>query len=104
MRTITLVALVYLPASFTATFLAMGYVHVESLPGPGVSRVMKMKVEPEMWFYLAITLPLMATTFLAWGVWEWWFRKRIRAKLGELKDPEVGDAGLEDPNTKVKVG
>jgi hypothetical protein len=95
MRTITLVALVYLPASFTATFLAMGYVHIESLSG-----VMKINVAPEMWFYLAVTAPLMVVTFLVWGMWEWWSRRRVRARSRErvgLGDEEEGM----DENVKV---
>jgi hypothetical protein len=88
MRTITLVALVYLPASFTASFLGMGYIHIASLSG-----IMKINVAPEMWFYLAITAPLMVVTFLAWRMWEWWGRRRERARLREqagLLDEEEG--------------
>jgi len=71
MKTITLVALVYLPASFTATFLSMGFVHVTTLGG-----VMGVSVSRDMWFYLAITAPLMVVTFLAWGIWEWRIRRK----------------------------
>ncbi|RFU26624.1 hypothetical protein B7463_g9721, partial [Scytalidium lignicola] len=73
MRTITVIALVYLPASFTASLMSMGYIHVDSLSG-----IMKLGAMPEMWVYLAITLPLMVFTFLIWGIWEWWSRKRVR--------------------------
>ncbi|KAH8812190.1 hypothetical protein F5884DRAFT_304687 [Xylogone sp. PMI_703] len=73
MRTITVIALIYIPASFTASLLSMGYIHVESLSG-----VMKLGAEPEMWFYLAITLPLIVFTFSIWWVWEYWSRRRVR--------------------------
>lgn len=81
MRTITLIALIYLPASFTATFLAMGYIHVESLSG-----LMKINVAPEMWFYLAITAPLMVVTFLAWWGWDLWVRRRVRMRNRPLEE------------------
>ena len=88
MRTITLIALIYLPASFTATFLAMGYVHVESLSG-----LMKINVAPEMWFYLAITAPLMVATFLAWWGWDLWVRRRVRMRNRSLEERmEEGEA------------
>ncbi|CAG8956266.1 hypothetical protein HYFRA_00003646 [Hymenoscyphus fraxineus] len=43
MRTITFVAMIYLPASFTATFLSMGFLHVESLNG-----IMKLHATADM--------------------------------------------------------
>jgi hypothetical protein len=75
-RTITLIALIFLPASFTATFLAMGYIHVESLSGG-----MKISVAPEIWFYLAITAPLMTVTFFVWWMWELWLRRRSALRM-----------------------
>lgn len=99
MKTITLVALVYLPASFTAvsapsppvgtilktrqTFLSTGLVHVESLAG-----VMHLTVSADMWFYLAITAPLMFLTLLGWWLWE--FMARRRAKVTAKEHDEEG--------------
>ncbi|KAG9229548.1 hypothetical protein BJ875DRAFT_546881 [Amylocarpus encephaloides] len=81
MKTITFIALIYLPASFTSTnsgktFMSMNLVHVESLRG-----VMKLNVSQDMWFYLAITLPLMSTTLVMWWVWNWRTRRAARAKI-----------------------
>lgn len=73
MRTITLIAMIYLPASFTATFMGTGFVHVESLAG-----VMRVSVSKDIYFYLAITIPLMAVTFLVWGFWECKMRRKTR--------------------------
>jgi len=83
MRIITLVALIYLPASFTATFLSMGFIHVESLSG-----VMRLNVSQDMWFYLAITAPLMVATLLTWGLWELKNRRRARILLKVKKAGE----------------
>ncbi|KAE9377483.1 hypothetical protein N431DRAFT_527405 [Stipitochalara longipes BDJ] len=84
MRTITLIALVYLPASFTATFMGTGFVHVESLAG-----VMRISVSKDIYFYLAITIPLMAVTFLAWGLWELKMRKKARVGYTAKDDVEI---------------
>jgi hypothetical protein len=54
----------------------MGFIHVESLGG-----LMKLNVTQDMWFYLAITVPLMVFTFLAWGVWEWTVRRRAGMRM-----------------------
>lgn len=32
-------------------------------------------IDPEMWIYLALTIPLTLCTLAAWWVWEWWSRK-----------------------------
>ncbi|KAF8537920.1 hypothetical protein BDD12DRAFT_911130 [Trichophaea hybrida] len=73
MKTITFVALVYLPASFTAAFCSMGYIKVQSLEG-GIS----LAVSREMWFYMAMTLPLMLFTMTAWFCWERWSARRTK--------------------------
>lgn len=54
----------------------MGFIHVEKLGG-----LMKLKVAQDMWFYLAITVPLMVLTFLAYGVWELTVRRRARMRI-----------------------
>ena len=93
MKTITFIALIYLPASFTSvpkffhhylsqcktltgiqTFLSMGFVHVESLEG-----VMRLSVSKDMLFYVAITIPLMVATLLGWWLWEYMSKRRKRA-------------------------
>jgi hypothetical protein len=97
MKTITFIALIYLPASFTSvrkffyrhphecemlteiqTFLSMGFVHVESLEG-----VMRLSVSNDMLFYIAITLPLMVATLLGWWLWEYMSKRRKKAEIEE---------------------
>jgi uncharacterized protein (DUF983 family) len=54
----------------------MGYIHVSSAAG---AKMLTLRVSPDMWFYLAITLPLMVFTLLGWYWWE--MRSRRKAKL-----------------------
>jgi hypothetical protein len=62
----------------------MGFIRVESLGG-----LMKLNVSQDMWFYLAITVPLMVFTFLVWGSWEWVVRKRARIHMAHEKGDVV---------------
>jgi len=95
MKTITFVALIYLPASFVAvsshifldactiltdgqTFLSMGFLHVESVEG-----TMRLNVSKDMWFFLILTLPLMLITLLGWWLWELITRRRASAATKE---------------------
>jgi hypothetical protein len=102
MKTITFIALIYLPASFTSvrkffydlrecemlteiqTFLSMGFVHVESLEG-----VMRLSVSNDMLFYIAITLPLMVATLLGWWLWEYMSKRRKQAEIEEDDEEKV---------------
>ncbi|KAE8449686.1 hypothetical protein EG329_007461 [Mollisiaceae sp. DMI_Dod_QoI] len=74
MRTITLVTLLYLPLIFTSTFLSMGFIHVTSSHSG-----LTVKADDGMWFYLALTLPLLVVTIGVWYIWEWRARRRLRA-------------------------
>jgi len=53
----------------------MNLIKVESLQG-----FMQLTVDPTMWFYFAITAPLMIVTFLAWWLWEYLMRRRARQR------------------------
>ena len=43
----------------------MGFIHVDSADG-----LLLLDVSRDMWFYLAITAPLMVATLLGWYLWE----------------------------------
>ncbi|OCK81271.1 hypothetical protein K432DRAFT_381468 [Lepidopterella palustris CBS 459.81] len=72
-KTIALVTLVYLPASFVATFFSTGMLQVWTTGTRGLFRV---SAKPDLWFYLALTIPLTLATLAAWWVWEWVSRRR----------------------------
>jgi len=85
-KTITLVTLVYLPASFTASFLGMGYIHVGSI----TDGYLKINTSKDILVYLAITLPLMVLTLLGWFIWDVYSRKKHRQS--EANDGDVEKA------------
>jgi hypothetical protein len=62
--------------------MSTGFVHVESAAG-----VMRISVSKDIYFYLAITIPLMVTTFLAW--WAWEFKMRRKASGGDIAEEDV---------------
>jgi hypothetical protein len=62
--------------------MGAGFVHVESLVG-----VMRVGVSKDIYFYLAITIPLMIVTFLAW--WLWGRKTRRRARSGDITQDDV---------------
>jgi len=43
----------------------MGFIHVDSADG-----LLRLNVSSDLWFYLAITAPLMVATLLGWYLWE----------------------------------
>jgi hypothetical protein len=61
--------------------MGTGFVHVESLAG-----VMRLSVSKDIYFYLAITIPLMVVTFLVWGLWEFKVRRESRASFITKED------------------
>lgn len=84
-KAIALVTLIYLPATFVATFLGMDYVNVTKANSNGV---LDVSTKPTLWIYLALTAPLTMATLFAWWVWEWWNRRQKEAGLEE-KDSMV---------------
>jgi hypothetical protein len=58
----------------------MGYISVDSLGG-----IMTLNIDRSMWFYLAITVPLMAVTLFGWWLWE----KKIRRKNARRQGTEA---------------
>ena len=65
----------------------MNYIDVIS------SSPMRVHVKRNMWFYLAITAPLMVVTLLGWFSWEW--RSLPRTKQ------QCADVAVEDGDTKA---
>jgi hypothetical protein len=54
----------------------MGFIHVDSADG-----LLHLNVSRDLWFYLAITVPLMVTTLLGWYLWERRSRHVVRQVL-----------------------
>lgn len=89
-RIIALVTLLYLPPSFTAALFGMGYLHTTA---PNDSS-MDVRADPDFYFYLAITLPLMLVTLAGWFAWnihEW---RRSGHLYGVEKPTRTADVEL----------
>ncbi|KAF8458674.1 hypothetical protein BGX38DRAFT_1152590 [Terfezia claveryi] len=92
MKLLTLMALLYLPASFTAGFFGMGYVTLKSTTNGGVT----VHSTDELWFYLAITIPLMFLTCLSYFLWGHLRKRRARREYQrETKDSRISTFGSE---------
>jgi hypothetical protein len=57
----------------------MGFVHVSPS-----NRGLVLNVSRDMWFYLALTLPLMVATLVGWYLWE--MRARYRERLNDVEE------------------
>jgi hypothetical protein len=49
------------------TFLGMGFIHVDSQES---GSALSLNVSRDLYFYIAITVPLMVATLLVWYLWE----------------------------------
>jgi hypothetical protein len=66
----------------------MGFIHVES-----ADSTLHLNVGNDMWFYLAITVPLMVATLLGWYLWE--LRSRHVARKLSAKRLYLAEKGGE---------
>ncbi|KAI3537255.1 hypothetical protein CSPX01_10344 [Colletotrichum filicis] len=70
MRILALLTLCFLPPTFVAGFLDMDYVDVRSVNG-----MLKLNIEPGLWLYLAVTIPLLLVIIASYLVWD---RRNVR--------------------------
>ncbi|KAF8535502.1 hypothetical protein BDD12DRAFT_892640 [Trichophaea hybrida] len=64
LKVLTILALIYLPASFASTLLGMNYIHVDS------SNPVKLHFAREMWIFAVLTVVLLVLTMAVWKLWE----------------------------------
>ncbi|OJJ06554.1 hypothetical protein ASPVEDRAFT_56153 [Aspergillus versicolor CBS 583.65] len=77
-KTVTLVTLIYLPASFVSTLLGMNLFDY--------SKTGSFEISPQFWIFVVIAVPLTAVTV---GSWYWFSRRKERSK--DLnRTPEIG--------------
>lgn len=70
----------------------MGYIHITS-PSSSTN-LLQVTATRELWFYLAITAPLMLVTVCGWWAWELWSRHRGKGRKGWMggeTDEEMGE-------------
>ncbi|KAF8461221.1 hypothetical protein BDZ91DRAFT_851151 [Kalaharituber pfeilii] len=82
MKVLTTMAVIYLPASYTAGFFSMNYIAVTR-----EGRSIKVEAKHELWFYAVITISLMILTF--GGLWCW----EVLCRRAELKAAKAGKLG-----------
>lgn len=73
----------------------MGYIHITS-PSSSSTHLLQITATRELWFYLAITAPLMLVTICGWWAWELWSRHRGKGRKGWMGgelDEEMGEIG-----------
>lgn len=73
MKTISWLTMVFLPATFVATFFSMGFFQFRQ----DSKNHVHISVAPEWWLYLAVTLPLTAGVLGAWNGWLWWKERSV---------------------------
>ncbi|EPS35779.1 hypothetical protein H072_10700 [Dactylellina haptotyla CBS 200.50] len=66
MKILAILALVFLPATFTSGLFSMGYISVSSV----TNGLLKVQVQNEFYLFLAITFSLMVATIGTWVAWE----------------------------------
>ncbi|MCJ1269342.1 hypothetical protein MMC22_009234 [Lobaria immixta] len=73
LKTITILTLIYLPASFVATFLGTGYIslHVDR-------QRISMQFAHEMWIFGILTITFLSLTI---GIWKWREHRNIKEDL-----------------------
>ncbi|KXH64867.1 hypothetical protein CNYM01_13998 [Colletotrichum nymphaeae SA-01] len=78
MRVIALLTLCFLPPTFVAGFLDMGYIDIKSERG-----MIKLDLKPGVWVYLAISLPLVVVILSTYLLWD---RRNMRnvARQGSI--------------------
>lgn len=59
----------------------MGYIHIASSSSSS-THLLQITATRELWFYLAITVPLMLVTVCGWWAWELWSRHRGKGWMG----------------------
>jgi Mg2+ and Co2+ transporter CorA len=86
-KLVTIVTLLYLPASFVASFLGMNLFEFQSPDGSG------FQISNQFWVYFLITIPL---TFLTVGSWMVMARKRKKQKLLDQEKELLREGGQEE--------
>jgi len=88
MKSIALLTMIFLPASYVATLL----------PTPGLALA-----EPEPWVYWAISIPLTAFVIGMWALWTWYRGRSRRTTLEATLEMGVSrDTGIHHPAISLR--
>lgn len=90
MKTIAAVTMSFLPGTFVASFFAMPLFEWDSDNG----RV----VNPQIWIYWAVAIPLTALSFAVWWIWLHYLDKHDEvAEMGLPDNAYLGESGVSNP-------
>ncbi|KAH0292551.1 hypothetical protein M436DRAFT_83119 [Aureobasidium namibiae CBS 147.97] len=90
MKTIALVTLTFLPATFVTALLGMNFFSVDSGPTGG-----HLKTSKDLWIYFVVAVPLTTMVLCFW----WWWQKKEETKAkytnktGWNQDVEMPELG-----------
>jgi len=85
MKTITVVTMIYLPATFVATVMSMGIFEFYFPDGSASQIVVAgLKVSPMAWLYAAITVPLTAITLALAYAWTTYSKRKFVRQSGKV--------------------
>jgi hypothetical protein len=82
MKAIAALTMVFLPATLVATIFSMGFFDYAS----NDRNEMELKVAPQVWMYVIVTLPLTAVVLGACVVWLKWSKRRLMDEEGDGVD------------------
>lgn len=82
MKAITLLTMAFLPATFVATIFSMGFFHFAPKSATNSNEV-ELKVTPQVWMYVAVTVPLTVVVVGACATWLKWNEWRMNARWGK---------------------
>ena len=80
MKAITLLTMAVLPATFVATIFSMGFFDY-SLNSR--SNEMELRVAPQVWMYVVVTVPLTLLVLGVCAIWLRWNDKKFGGEKGE---------------------
>jgi Mg2+ and Co2+ transporter CorA len=80
MRTISILGIVYLPATFVATLFSMDVFSWPSTSGKG-NESSSLTASPSIWVYWAVSVPLTIITILIWVLWSRRENQKSRKRL-----------------------
>jgi hypothetical protein len=103
-KVLTIMTLIYLPATVISNFFSTSFVVTESSPSHGAGHI---SVLADWWIFIVVTLPLTAITLYIWWIWTrikthgeypWWLRA-LRALPRDHQSPNHHDLenGFEKP-------
>ena len=78
MKAIAALTMVFLPGSLVATIFSMGFFEF----GLSDRNEMELRVAPQVWMYVAVTLPLTAVVLVTCAAWLKWSKGRLRGEEG----------------------